>query len=228
MPAHYRKNEFPMKKYSGKRRTRNYWRGTKQVVHDVLYLKSIINSELKEFNITRTSSTMPATGSILHISSITQGDNVSERTGNSIMPKYVNAKLCFLKSASNTDITDIVRVIFFIWKENTLPVAADILEQVNVFGHYNREHKGGNARDRQITVLYDRTWVLVKGERPCVNVKLDMQMNRIGTKDPLHIKFDGTATANPRNGLYQLSIGQEGAANFSTQTGQILFKYYDN
>jgi len=137
---------------------------------DVAYLRSIVNVELKQLRVGFTSFTVPAAGNITHLSPIAQSSTDSGRTGNTILPKYINARLCMLKNAANSDITDIIRLIFFMWKENTIPVVGDVLETANVFGHYNKEHKGGNARDRQLTILYDKSFTLIKDQRPCINI----------------------------------------------------------
>lgn len=226
MPRRYQKKfNRAGKKVIGRGRFNNYKAGGTQLYNDVMYLKSIINSELGQYTTTLTSLTIPASGGITHLAPIPQGDGNFNRSGDSILPKFLNAKLCI--NQPNAGSVDSVRLIFFLWKDSTVPLVADILENVNPFSHYNVYNKG-MGRDRDFKVLSDRTYSLHGGtEKEQVIVKSDMKLNAVGVPQPVHIRYEGTSFSSPHNSLWLARVGTL-ASNFSELTGSINFRFYDN
>lgn len=221
----YRKYKKSRRKYSGINRFRNYKRGGYQLAKDVLYLKSVINSELHEYRKQLSSQTCPSVGSVVHLTSIAQSDTFAGRTGNTILPKYINYRATI--SNSNAGQEDTCRLIWFMWKDDTTPVIADVLEYANPWSHLAREHKG-NPRDRTLNILKDQSVSVINGtDRQIVQLKGDIKMNPPGSRMPVHIKYDDTATTNEHNGLYLALIGTQ-VTNYSLVNGEVLIKFYDN
>lgn len=220
---------MPTNRRNNKRSMTTNTRGRVQLSKEVNYLKSIINSELHFKSNPVIAKLIPDTASITGLSAIIQGTNAGQRNGNSILPKYVNCKCTLTKRPGQTKLTEVVRVIFFLWKEAKEPLITDLLESSDVFSFYNREQKGGNPRDRGMTILHDKSYTLIKDFKPVVNLKIDMRMNRPGQKNPVHIVYNASSASSARNGLFMALIGQEtSAAQQAEFDGQILFKFYDN
>lgn len=226
--AKYSKRNYKKtgKKIAKNKRWNIYGKAAGQMFNDVMYLKSIINSELHAHSGSFTALTMPSIGGVVHLSAVGQGDTVNTRSGNSILSKYLNVNFCI--SQNNLLLTDSVRVIFVIWKKNTTPTITDILETSSPWSHYNRQNVRGDVRDRDCVILSDRTYTLIQGtEKQCVNTTVDLRMNSPGVKNPLHMIFNGASTTGERNGLFMLYVGTL-ALNFSLMDGKYMFKFYDN
>lgn len=207
------------------KRGRIYGKAGYQLAKDVMYLKSVINSELHYYVHTISSLSVSSTGGIVHLTPIGVGDTAILRTGDSILPKYLNVK--FNIHNANAGQRDTCRVIFFMWKEMTTPSITDILHSASPYAHY-AVNSTGVRRDRLINVLYDKTFTVVNGTaKENVSAKCDLQMNRPGVKQPVHIKYAGTGTTNEMNGIYMAVIGLE-PTNYSLMNGEAKFQYYDN
>lgn len=213
-------------KYSGMNRLRNYKRGGVQLARDVMYIKSVINSELHIHRVSFTNQTLPSAGGIVALSTIAQGDTNPTRSGQSILPKYLNARFCL--NNANAGVEDTVRVIFLMWKANSIPVIASVLENTSPWSHYADKNTGSNSRDRNMLILSDKTYTIINGtEKQCINLKLDMPMNKVGVASPIHIKYDGPTTTSPHNGIYMAYVGTH-AVTYSLLNGEVNFKFYDN
>lgn len=189
---------------------------------DVAYLKSVINSELHSLTTRYQSLVVNNFGSIHHLSPVSVGTDNENRIGNSISPKYINAKLQLLNTGSATHT---LRMIFFVWKDQSVPLVSSVLETSDPFSHYNKESAGG-LRDRTIMVLRDRTYSLVPDTTSMlINIKYDLKMNRVGAKVPLHIKYNATQTTSEMNGIYILLIASSTSVNID---GSVKFSFYDN
>ncbi|WP_445779127.1 hypothetical protein, partial [Shewanella sp.] len=137
-----------------------------KALNGVKYLKGIINSELKT-NGLGASVTPSSSGSIIHVTAITEGDTEQQRNGNSIFAKSLRAHFNLICNGSAT--ATMLRIILF-WDnqqiEDTSPIVADVLESTDPLSHINHASYG------RFKVLYDRNFTLdnVTNKQRLVNV----------------------------------------------------------
>lgn len=221
------RRKLPKKKRNTNKRWKIYGKAGWQLANDVLYLKSVINSELHQLeNTIATNLSVPSTGGMVHLSPVGQGDASYQRSGISILPKYLNARLILEQNIADTYSS--ARLIFFMWKDSSTPVIADILENTTVTSHYNHYNKAGSKRDRDFQILSDTTYALTnKGDTHYKNIKIDMPMNPVGNKYPVHIRYDGSATTAEMNGLYLAYVSNQ-LNDYPRLNGEVVFRFYDN
>ncbi len=213
------------KQAMGRKRYGAYRRGANQLYGDVMYLKSIINSELHQRGHSYSQNILNV-GTVDHISDVGQGDTMFTRSGNSILPKFINIRWSVDNAVSG--VSDTVRIIFLIWKDNSTPTIADLLDNASPFSHYHYEN-AGTKRDTKFKILYDKSFSIAQGTaKQKIGGTIDLKMNAPGVKNPVHIRYADASTTNEFNGLYMVTIGLHTAGNSSDLNGQVLFKYYDN
>lgn len=220
--------------YWSKRRSRQFSRFTGKTVSAVAapsvagiakaawsgvkYLRTLVNSEVHKADIGVTTTTINSTGTITLLNGLAQGDTSLNRTGNSVLAKYLSLKVCILGNAVATQ--TIVRMIVFVDKQqvaDTAPGVTDILASSSPVAFYNNAMAGRfqilDDKMLQFDILTNRSYVY-------------KVYKKFG--DSIHVKFNGVnATDIQRNGMYFLILGTEG-----TNTSQVVwnsrFAYHDN
>jgi hypothetical protein len=189
-----------------------------KAVAGVRYLKGLVNAELHKFDLTGSASISTA-GNVFNLVNIANGDTDSDRTGNSIFVRYVNAggMLQLNSSADNTA----VRIMLVIDKQqvgDNLPTVTDILETVSSptapYSKLNSETAG------RFTILSSRVYIL-NTERPSCSWFIKKSMRH-------HVRYNGTTGADiQKGGLYILAISSE-ATNSPAMNRNVRLSFYDN
>jgi len=92
-----------------------YGGAAKQLARDVMYLKTLINSEPHNFYV-NTANNFNWAGYVVSLSDVPQGDGEGQRTGNRILPRFLNMNLHVVSAEGNT----LIRVVLF--RVQLLPV----------------------------------------------------------------------------------------------------------
>lgn len=162
--------------------------------------------EHKWFDSTTSNFSIPATGSVVALDGIVQGDGQNERIGDS-----VKATSTFYRYTITRVLVDsYVRIIHFIWKSNDVPTVASILQTATVVSPLNRDN------GRIIRVLTDKLYTLATGQ---TQQQVEKHSKRLWYTN----KYDSDAvTTTSVNGLYVLFISDQG-----TGANQPVINYYN-
>ena len=192
-----------------------------------MYLKTLVNSELHYDYASYTAQSITSAGSIYHLSAIGQGDTNSTRSGNSVLPRYLNLQVTLQSSV----ISDVVRLLVFRWKDNSTPTIADVFENSSmpVYSPLN-DNISGNKKDRQIDIIKNKVLVVGSGTYSDVvfyKKVLDLNPQNKNIKD--HIKFDNASTTAPVGGIYMILVSRKpsGANNIDFE-GMHKLSFHDN
>lgn len=187
----------------------------------VSYLKGLVNAELHKKDLNSLSGTVPNTGSINNLCQIAQGDNDGERTGNSLLLRYVNISGVVNRDSTNTSPSSHVRFMLFIDTQqvpDTPPTAADLLQVTSSSAApFSKLNKLSVGRYRILTSRL----VSVDSGNPSrlFNLKLNMRH---------HVRYNGVASTDIQKGaIYFLAISGD-----ATQPPGVVWtsriSYYDN
>lgn len=80
-------------------------------------------------------SSIPSIASLA--SQIPIGDSGDERNGRTV--RLLDSSFTYSQRYTNATSTEMIRVIVFLWKPNTIPVGTDILDSNNIFSQYQQE-----------------------------------------------------------------------------------------
>lgn len=218
------------RKYHGAGRVKNYTRGGKQLYKDVMYLKSLVNSELHYLYNSYTGQTISSAGTIYHLSPISQNDTNYGRSGNTVLPRYLNIQVRLANFSGGITVVDTVRMMVFRWKDNSTPSVSDLFEDPTnpVYSPLN-DNISGNSKDRQIDVIKSKLFLLgvpTPGNGTLLYKKvIDLNPPAKQIKD--HIKFNDVQTTDPVGGIYMLLIGRQ-AVNTASFEGSVKLSFHDN
>lgn len=199
---------------------------------DLLYLKSIINCELKKKTGAVTNTALTSTGAIVHLTAISQGDTADTRDGETILLKYYHMNLSLYKSQNaSARAQEVVRIIVFMWHQQTTPTVTSVLEDVSVYSPYERANMGKKDDDRIFTVLCDKRYALSKTATDIYVDTIDCKLNPNPHKMK-HTHFNNANTDNEINGVYMILLAEEAAGsadNLKTVINyQERIRWYDN
>lgn len=213
-------------------RWRTYGGAAKQLAKDVMYLKTLINSE-PHLHYVSGGNNYNYNGLIVSLSDVPQGDSFGQRTGNRVLPRYLNVKWQ-VQSASDNNIARVM--LFRYWGEavNAVPnvTVDEILRTVGAtnapLSHLNDDITGQKGdRNRRIEVLRNELVNLDRVERKSYVCDWDVQVNGIGVEPKEHCEWRSNATEAPiSGGFYLLFIGASltnDAANYESK-----MTFYDN
>jgi len=185
----------------------------------VKYLRTLVNSEVHKFDVGVSTTTVSNAGQIIQLNAIAQGDTAAQRTGNSILAKYLAGKFTILASSAATQ--TLFRFILFIDRQqvsDTAPAVTDILSSASTMSFLNNSQAG------RFQVLEDKLFtydVLQKRTSLWKYYKSFAGSN-------LHVKFNGTAATDiQKNGIYMLLLSSE-AVNQPQIIYSTRFGYHDN
>lgn len=220
----YRRQPYRKKKQG---RVQIYGRAGKQLYKDVMYIKSLVNSEL-HYDYSSYNTTVDSTGSVYHLTAIAQGDSIAQRSGNSVLPRYLQIQFTLHNSEGN--LFDTVRMMVFRWKDDSTPTIANVLEDASnpIYSPLN-DNISGNVRDRQIDVIKNKVF-LTGGESPSnggIYYKKIFDLNPPSKQIKDHVKFDDTSTTAPVGGIYMFMIGTQ-AVNTTSFRGMHKLSFHDN
>jgi len=213
-------------------RWNTYMGAGKQLASDVMYLKTLINSE-PFYHFVPTSNNYNYNGNVISLCNIPSGDTGFSRTGNRILPRFLNIKWQVTSATAD----NMARVMVFrYWGEtpNSTPsvTANEIIQNTGTqfapLAHLNTDITGQKGdRNRRIEVLRNELVSLDFIERRSYVCEWDIQMNGMGVEPKEHIEFRNSDTAEPLSGgVYILFVG-----GFATNDAFKLdskLTFYDN
>lgn len=216
---------MPVKKgrFSGKNRYRNYSRGYKQVLRDVIMLKKLINAEKKFIDTATSGTTLPTntTGTVVPLNLCQQGTAFNNRTGNSIKMAYVYVEgFVTLNSAAAQDY---IRVSLVVDGQTNaaLPIYASIYDIITAPAPLSLRSP----------VTVDRYRVLAESKIGIESNGNTIARFKFYKKLDIHTKYNntngGTIADVVTNGLY-LTFAGNLSANFSTITYNSRVRFLDN
>lgn len=230
MPAYRAKQTYPAKKYSNRRkrpsRFKTYGRAGAQLYKDVMYLKGIINAEVKNHYVDINQNVI-SSGVVHQLSNISQGDDSGDRDGAKIFPRWLQVR----GTLSNSTNDDTIRMIIFRWAENTTPSVGAVLEGTPHPHSYYDEDITGNKQDRTLHVLYDQRFNFKSGtESARQEVTIQIDINPPTQNRKVHIEYPASATSLPcMNKICMLLIGiNAGGAGEGFSIIKTKLSFYDN
>lgn len=236
----YRKAfKYAVKKYPAvRKRYKVYAPALKQLGRDVMYLKGLVNAE-PHLHTLETSFNYNWTGQITDLSLIPQGDQSNQRTGNKLLPRYLNLNIhvnqIALTGALITHATHRL-IIFRYWGESTDAVPnvtpSDVLATVGTqyapVTHLNDNNTGSRGdRTRRIDILRNEFFTLDLVSRTSMDFQYNIEMNKASQKN--HIEFRSATTEQAiSGGLFMLVITDNATAGDSGLWVGSRLTFYDN
>lgn len=182
----------------------------------IKFIKGLVNVEKHKFDTTfaTTVSTFPGVSNLV---AIPQGDGEGQRTGNSLLTKYAYITLNMVRSASSTAVSDTVRVVVVVDKEqagDTAPPYNGVFESNDPLALINKVNVG------RFSILYDKFYNLTSNT-PAIQIKEMVPLN-------LHVRYNGAASTDiEKSGIYLMWVGSNGTNQVSFN-GFVRVAYYDN
>lgn len=196
------------KKYSTADIAKSAWSTAK-------WLKSMVNVE-KLLHEVAVSANPNTTGTVTHLTAISQSDTQSGRTGNSI--KIVSLNMSFFIRRNSGAGQSALR--FCIVRDNqqvsdTAPSFTDVFSASNTYSLLNAGTLG------RFSILMDRKITLDDAGQSMVNLVKNINLNH-------HVRYNGTSGTDQQKGaLYLLLVSNEATATPSVE-GTIRVRYIDN
>lgn len=190
----------------------------KKALRGIRYIKGLVNSEMykAEFSLNTVASTSTTTQ---NLTAIAQGDNDGQRSGNSILLRYIYIRFFLTVHASATN--SFVRFLLVCDKQqqgDTTPQLADIIDTTTldpIMGPLQKTEVG------RFSILMDKVFVLDNISRPNVFKKIYMKCYK-------HIRYNGTASSDiQKNGIFLFIYCNE-ATNTPTLKLESRVGYHDN
>lgn len=210
------------------------------VAKQVAYLGTMINSEPMYHNV-QSSNNINWLGGIVDLSNIPTGDGPNQRTGTSVLPRFLNLKLQLVKGLSGTSDHSIMRALVFrYWGESStaiLPGVPQVNEILATTGTQfaatsvlNRDNTGARGdRERRIEILRNELVCFDKVSNTCQMYSYNIEMNGPSKQIKEHIKYDSTATASAiSGGIYFLVISDVTTATDCAYKLTSNLTFYDN
>lgn len=181
----------------------------------VKYIKGLVNSEMLHTQGNATSN-ISSTGTVVHLSSIAQGDTSSGRTGNSILSRNLLLRIAI---ANNVSAVNTFHRVMLVWDTqqigDTSPTISDILESVSYLSPL------ATATVGRFKILYTKTFSTNTVNNTNKIIDKYFNFNK-------HIRYNGTAGADiQKNGLYLVMLSDQ-AINTPTYFYQYKLGYHDN
>lgn len=225
------------KRYVYKRRTPPsrwgvYKAAGSQLARDVLYLKTLINSEPHNHYV-QSANNYNWDGIIVSLCDVPVGDAASERTGNRVLPRFLNVNV---RTTFNGGSTYCRVMLFRYWGESASAApAVTVGEVLRTTGtqfapltHMNEDITGQKGdRNRRIEVLRSVLLTLDGTEKTAETWTWDVEMNGMGVSKKEHMEWRSSATEEPLSGgLYMLFIGSAVGNGAYQLESKLVF--YDN
>lgn len=230
----YRRKYYKKKKQG---RVQIYGRAGKQLYKDVMYLKTLVNSEPHNFT-AASSNNIDSTGVVISLNDIAVGDGITERTGTSLLPRWQSLNLTINKKITPAGTVDheTYRIILFrYWGEASSAAPAVTLAEVlqssveNAF--LNDDNTGSKGdRERRIEVHKSKFFTLDSVAQTARVFKWNVAVNGPQKKVKEHIKYRTQNTEQPVSGGFYLLIMSDNAtgANKSAYKYNSKLVFYDN
>lgn len=185
------------------------WKGVKA-------LRGIINSELKYSDQILGATSSSSSGTVIPLTGMAQGDDNSQRNGDSILAKQLQMKYQVEFNALTTA-GAIVKMWIVKDKQqvaDTTPAFTDIFENTNVFSFLNK------ATIKRFTIISSKTFTFDAA-------KLQYQMEFTKNLNH-HIRFNGSASTDRQKDHYYLVVCTDVNSNVPNYLYASRLTYYDN
>ncbi len=217
-----------------------YGGAARQLFNDVMYLKSIINSELHYLDVIQ-SNNLDYNGVVHSLSTIPVGDGPTDRTGLMVLPRGIDVRgfTGLTISGASAGLTIKYRVILFqYWGDpldsSSTPSPGDILQytgaSTSVFSPLNDDITGPpRDRARKIRVLADRLEVHCPYSHTATSLELHTDVNPVASEVKEHIKFYDTSTTAPiSGGIFILLMSDQVTGTYTQYGFTSRLQFYDN
>jgi hypothetical protein len=187
-------------------------------------IRKLINVEHKFVDVNDTSAST-RNGTVTLLSPIAQGDNISEREGDSIKVQSLELYGGVFRDPASTS-NEGVRVLIVRDLQNAgaAPTAADILQAVGTaYAPYQAiDFLNGSDLNKRFTIVYD--------ELTFVDTYHPTQMLSMKTNHDCHVFFRGTGStvASSGNGTYFLVVVSDAATNSANFYFSSRLRFTDN
>lgn len=204
-----------------------------QLARDVMYLKTLINSEPHNHYV-QSANNFNWNGVVVSLSNVPVGDTDNDRTGNRVLPRFLNVNVHISSGEGN----QVVRVMLFrYWGEDTgavpgvVPsdVLRDIGSQYSPLSHLNDDNTGPKGdRARRIEVLRSVVMNLDQIEKRADVLSWDAEVNGMNVVKKEHVEWsdNGLAVQPVSGGFYMLLVANS-VTNAAYQLESKMV-YYDN
>lgn len=211
----YRRRRYKKKSWYNKKHCYSARDVAISAMKGVKYLKGLVNSEVHKLE-SDIGASVSDSGSITHLTPITQGDSTANRQGNSVLGKYLTCRGILTKHASATA----TQVRCMLFRDNqqvgdTSPGISDILQSTPYINSMLSSTTVG-----RFTKLYDKL-VFLSSNKPSGQFVINLAVKS-------HVRFNGSASSDiQKNGLYLVLVSNE-ATNTPSVDAQARFGFYDN
>ena len=174
-----------------------------RALRGVNYMKTLINSEMKQYELTSTANVVDYTGTILQLSNIAQGDTTSTREGRSILMNYLNIRGVITRVSSSS----ILRMIVFqdTQQNGVVPSTDQVLSTVG----------DGYAPFSGLEPSFAGRFKILSSNTISLSDQNPLPLFKIFKKHVSHVKWQTTADGgNPMKGhIYMLLVSNAGPAD---------------
>lgn len=187
-------------------------------------IRKLINVEEKYLDTITLSSTTNQNGTVTYLSGLGQGDNISDREGDSIrILRFTIRGGVFRSITSPTTQNEVVRVVVVrdLQNQGAAPTGGDIFETLgNAAAPYQEyDMLNGPQYNQRFTVVFDQVFTL--------DAFHQVRTFEYSTTHPCHVKFRGTsgAVADAGNGSYWMLTLSNVATNTPSvdMTSRLMF-----
>lgn len=177
------------------------------------YVKSLVNVEKKYFD-TSESTAVSTTATLTHLTAVAQGDGATSRDGNTFRCKSLQMRDVFSINGAAT--VSNIRYIVFIWKDDTAPTVADILDDSDYTSLLNIETSSKYRILRDYSYSIDQS-----GDKGSIMRNGYIPLNLV-------VKFDNTTGADyMNNSIWALAVSSE-ATNTVARSSKYRIRFVDN
>lgn len=178
-------------------------------------IRGIVNSEMHYTDVQIVSGVQTSTGSVTLINQVAQGDDITTRTGSSILCKYIVVKYSIVMSAAATATTVRIGVVIDNNNQGTAPAFSDIWEtgDMTSFKTINNQ--------KRFVMLRDQTF----------DMSINGQQNYTGTwYIPInqHLRYNGTGASQVLSPSLWMTLDSTEATNAPALTIRARTAFYDN
>lgn len=209
-----------------------YGNAGRQLARDVMYLKTLINSE-PHHHYLGYSDNFNWNGLVVPLSIVPQGDTNASRTGDRILPRYLNVRWQVISATGN----NVIRVMLFrYWGETPSGAPAvqanDIMRLLGAerapLSHLNDDITGQKGdRNRRIEVLRNELLNVDLVDRRAVTGDWDVEVNGMRSGKKEHVEYRSSALEEPvSGGFYLLFVGHSETGDVVNLESKMTF--YDN
>lgn len=180
------------------------------------FIRGLVNVEKKYLD-TSVGTTIDNAGTITNLTATSQGDDVANRNGNSILGKTLYLRFHMYRATANTATTNTMRVMLVKDMENTgsAPTVTDILQSASVDAALHVDHLS------RYQVLRDKVFTMSLSGTDGTAQHWYVRVND-------HVKYTGSANTDIyKNQVYLLLLSSE-STNPPTMSLASRFGFYDN